>query len=247
MVDSDKVSEINLKRLIRSCEKLGAQSGGVLEKDTKRTFGKYLSAAQKQRDELAASNAVTHENMSEYNRKIDFLRDLVNTSKMAMPITTAPTMHRLANANQLTHEQKSSETHTRLRAKRHAENSMRAALLAKSSDEDDTTDLTREEILQRNRNLQQSYTEGMAVLSASLKDTSYKIHNVIKEGNKSLNELNTLADGNVTSIQTENKKLKEHSDSTTFSTLSLCVLLVIVMMLFISTYMFMKMFPKVRT
>jgi DNA-binding Xre family transcriptional regulator len=42
MVDSDKVSEINLKRLIRSCEKLGAQSGGVLERDTKRTFVKVL-------------------------------------------------------------------------------------------------------------------------------------------------------------------------------------------------------------
>lgn len=85
----------------------------------------------------------------------------------------------------------------------------------------------------------------MAALSASLKENSYKISNVIKEGNKSLNELNTLADSNVSSIQTESKRLKEHSDSTSFSTLSLCVLLVFVMMVFIGTYMFMKMFKKV--
>lgn len=38
MVDSDKVTEINLRRLIKSCEKMGAQSGGLLEKDDLRTF-----------------------------------------------------------------------------------------------------------------------------------------------------------------------------------------------------------------
>jgi len=246
MADINKISEVNLKRLLKSCEKLGAQSGGVLEKDDKRTFVKYLTAAQKQRDELAASSTVTHENLDEYTRKLEFLRDLVNTTKMAMPITSAPTMHRLANASQLTHEQKSSETHTRLRAKRHTENSMRTALLSKSGEDEveDAPDLTREEILQRNRNLQQSYTEGMAQLAASLKDNSYKISNVIKEGNKSLTELNTLADNNVTSITSENRKLREHSESTSLSTLSLCVLLVFVMMVFIGTYMFMKMFKK---
>jgi hypothetical protein len=87
----------------------------------------------------------------------------------------------------------------------------------------------------------------MALLAASLKDNSYKISNVIKDGNKSLNELNTLADNNVESIQGETKRLKEHSDSTSWSTLSLCVLLVVVMMVFIATYMFMKLFPKVST
>lgn len=82
------------------------------------------------------------------------------------------------------------------------------------------------------------------MLAANLKDNSYKISNVLKEGNKSLYELNTLADSNVTSIQSERVRLKEHSDTTAFSTLSLCVLLVFVICVFIGTYMFMKLFPK---
>ena len=84
----------------------------------------------------------------------------------------------------------------------------------------------------------------MASLAASLKDTSYKISNIIKDGNKKLNDLDTLAEHNVAAIQTESQRVKEHSDSTSLSTLSLCILLVFVMMVFIGTYMMMKMFKK---
>ena len=63
----------------------------------------------------------------------------------------------------------------------------------------------------------------MAQLAASLKDNSYKISNVIKEGNKSLNELNTLADSNVTSIQGESKRLVTKKKKKTKEKLTIAV------------------------
>lgn len=84
----------------------------------------------------------------------------------------------------------------------------------------------------------------MANLTANLKDNSHKLSNIIKDGNKSLAELQTLAENNVGTILTEGQRLKQYAASTSWSTLTLCVLLVLVMMVFIGTYVFMKIFPK---
>jgi len=252
MVSVDKVAETNLRRLLRSCEKMSEQAGGVLQKDTKRTFEKYLAAAQKQRNDLAHSNSVSPENLDEYSRKIAFLQDLVNTTKLTLPINTAPTMERLASTPRLTSEQKTAEAHARIRAQRHHKNTLRSALLSSPRDiggggggGNPPEDLSREEMLESHRSVQQSMIESMVDLSSTLKYNSEKILGTIRDGNKSLNELNSLADTNVTAIRTEKQRLQEYSASTSWSTLSLCVILMFVVMIFVGTYMFMKLFPKI--
>jgi len=255
-----------MKRLMSYCEAMAEQSKGVLEEEQKKTFIKYLETVKKyfsvlkQQCDMGNAQAPAKEVLSEYSRKIDFLNDLINTQKLT---STTNNHVRLSTSSSQSHEQKNAEIHMRFRAKKKLEDGLRGQLMeAESSSSSQSSkgnqsrgkntprksssdpEMTTHEVLQEQQQLQTSITDEMALLSSSLKESSFRISKLITEGNRSLDELNVAADGNVSKIETENQRLKEHSAATAYSTLTTCILLLVITLMFIGTYMFMKMFRK---
>lgn len=263
------VAEVNLKRLVKSCEKLVDSSSGsdeFLSEDSRKSFTNYLSTIKKLYADLKAKSDVkdpkapSKESLSEYSRKIDFLTDIESKDKMALPINTGPTYNRLVTSTAMTHDQKNSEMQMRLKAKKLMENSMRGQLLETGSadskgsqirqraafDISSDEDLLLDKVIMDQRKIHESITDELVKLSQNLKENSRNIEKLITDSSVALDELDGHTSNNLSKIEEENKKLKDYTDTISKSTLTLWVVLVLVTLVFMGTYIFMKLFPKVK-
>eukprot|EP01113_Clastostelium_recurvatum_P027113 TRINITY_DN3264_c0_g1_i6.p1 TRINITY_DN3264_c0_g1~~TRINITY_DN3264_c0_g1_i6.p1 ORF type:complete len:397 (+),score=124.68 TRINITY_DN3264_c0_g1_i6:256-1446(+) len=103
-----------------------------------------------------------------------------------------------------------------------------------------------EAMLQAEREAQEAVTEDLVGMVASLKQHSVGISRRVQSDNKKLDDLNVLAESNNQKIERENQRLKEISQQSSWSFLSMCLILVFVAGVFVMTYMFIKLFPKVK-
>ncbi|KAK5580185.1 hypothetical protein RB653_000198 [Dictyostelium firmibasis] len=107
-------------------------------------------------------------------------------------------------------------------------------------DEDSFEKKTEEQRLQ-----QESLTSELLDYSKSLKNHSNTMSTKLSEEDKKLNELGQLVDTSSSKIQTQNQNLKDYTSKSTKDTLNYCIIIVFVLIVFIFTYMLMKLSKKV--
>eukprot|EP01112_Ceratiomyxa_fruticulosa_P008587 TRINITY_DN2224_c0_g1_i2.p1 TRINITY_DN2224_c0_g1~~TRINITY_DN2224_c0_g1_i2.p1 ORF type:complete len:328 (+),score=80.65 TRINITY_DN2224_c0_g1_i2:233-1216(+) len=295
-------TEVNLQRLLKSCERMafpekfnvddkGSSSSPLLgerkiesvsEEDMK-TFVKYLDVLRLQLAELKTMKeggdvaAPNQTQLDEYARKIEVLADLINHEKLVSSTILGPVSIR--NNYSMSHQQKNSELHMRMNAKRIAEQKDRDSLFGedKSSSSNNnnsnsnnnnnkqnvSVSQTKKVKLETKRDLnmggifdveeieaqrkkQDQYTEEMVTMAETLKEYSRGIEKRLIQDNVKLSELNSLTASNLTKVEDETKRLKTHTQKSWWSGLSMCLAMCLVAMVFVSTYLFIKMFPKKR-
>ncbi|KAN0006501.1 hypothetical protein ACTFIU_003213 [Dictyostelium citrinum] len=92
---------------------------------------------------------------------------------------------------------------------------------------------------------QELLTSELLDYSKSLKNHSNTMSTKLSEEDKKLNELGQLVDISSSKIQRQNENLKDYTSKSTRDTLNYCVIIVFVLIVFIFTYMLMKLSKKV--
>ncbi|KAM9998579.1 hypothetical protein ACTFIY_008223 [Dictyostelium cf. discoideum] len=107
-------------------------------------------------------------------------------------------------------------------------------------DDDSFEKKTEEQRLQ-----QELLTSELLDYSKSLKNHSNTMSTKLSEEDKKLNELGQLVDTSSSKIQRQNLNLKDYTSKSTRDTLNYCLIIVFVLIVFIFTYMLMKLSKKV--
>ncbi|KAM9977686.1 hypothetical protein ACTFIR_011557 [Dictyostelium discoideum] len=107
-------------------------------------------------------------------------------------------------------------------------------------DDDSFEKKTEEQRLQ-----QELLTSELLDYSKSLKNHSNTMSTKLSEEDKKLNELGQLVDTSSSKIQRQNLNLKDYTSKSTKDTLNYCLIIVFVLIVFIFTYMLMKLSKKV--
>ncbi|EAL64161.1 hypothetical protein DDB_G0286811 [Dictyostelium discoideum AX4] len=107
-------------------------------------------------------------------------------------------------------------------------------------DDDSFEKKTEEQRLQ-----QELLTSELLDYSESLKNHSNTMSTKLSEEDKKLNELGQLVDTSSSKIQRQNLNLKDYTSKSTKDTLNYCLIIVFVLIVFIFTYMLMKLSKKV--
>eukprot|EP01132_Coremiostelium_polycephalum_P004069 gene4069-5094_t len=119
----------------------------------------------------------------------------------------------------------------------------------KSKDETDQEmdNLLDQDITQRTkrqRYIQKQYIDELLTISDDLNIHSNTMHLKLDEDDKKLDELSESLTSNRSKITTQNQRLKDHISSTSRDTLNYCIIIVIVMITFFFTYLFIKLNAK---
>jgi len=277
------------KTLKGSSSSLGERKIESVSEENMKTFVKYLDVLRFQLAELktmkeggdvAAPNQIQ---LDEYARKIEVLADLINHEKLVSSTILGPVSIR--SNYSMSHQQKNSELHMRMNAKRIAEQKDRDALFggeSSSSSNGNNNDNNNNNNNNNNKNQngsinmsqnkktsnkleakrdlnifdldeievqrkkQDQYTEEMVTMAETLKEYSRGIEKRLVQDNLKLGELSQLTSSNVTKVEDETKRLKTHTHTSWWSTLSMCLAMCLVAMVFVSTYLFIKLFPKIQ-
>jgi len=200
--------EINFRRLLERCEAMAEEIQDNKENVNWR-LEKYVSTLQRQVTELKKSNSKpSPDTMNEYNKKVEFLKGLIETQKMKTPTDkllasqqlvrplSQPPSQAVQTANKGRQASKGQELHIRAKSQIHKE--MRNELLGNDNTKDsqglrnrlsgdkkgDTKDESIDTVLQYHQNMQENIAEEMIKMAQNLKHSSVVASNIIKGDNK---------------------------------------------------------------
>ncbi|XP_068751407.1 vesicle transport protein USE1-like [Montipora capricornis] len=261
--------EINFRRLLERCETMAAELQDNKENVSWR-LEKYVSTLQKQITELKnSSNKPSADTMNEYNKKVEFLKGLIETQKLKSPTekliasqqlvrplsqtlgqTTATEKDRPANRAQELHIRAKSQIHKEMRnellgdlhvdEKREDTQGLRNRLTGDKKR--DTKDDSIDTVLQYHQKMQENIAEEMIKMAKNLKHTSVMASNIIKEDNKALEQATKLADSNFEKLKRESEKLEELTQAS--CSWWIWIMLITVCIVFMFMIMFIRLFPK---
>ncbi|PRP78628.1 hypothetical protein PROFUN_08190 [Planoprotostelium fungivorum] len=103
-----------------------------------------------------------------------------------------------------------------------------------------------QEVMEKNRRKQEVITDEMAEISGVMKESARWISEAMTKDNKNLDGLSKHVDHNLEKIKVENNRLRLHSKMRFSWTLTYWMMMMIVGVIFMATYMFMKIVPKPR-
>ncbi|XP_032233887.1 vesicle transport protein USE1 [Nematostella vectensis] len=253
--------EINLQRLLVRCE---AMAGDYQEKKECLNWRleKYVCALQNNANELSKSaSKPSQDAMSDYTKRVEFLKGLVETEKAKSTSDKAVTSHHLsrssAHASLLSDRppaDRVQELH--LKTKSRLDKEMRDELLRTESKTDvggvrnrragNTDNEGKEEsidaVLQYHQNMQEKIAEEMVLMAQNMKHTSMMAQNIIHKDKQVLEASTRLADCNLSKLKHEADRLEEIANRR--CSLWMWIALSLVMAVFIMTILFIKMFPK---
>ncbi|XP_015584925.1 vesicle transport protein USE1 [Cephus cinctus] len=244
--------EINVRRLLNRCELMATedpQNDWRLEK-----FIFHVEDMVKELQTLP--NKPSRDTMTEYIRRVDFLKGLVGTAKLSNPVERV-TAAQLLSKSPITTTADSTgpnittQIHQKITAKYN--NELRADLF--SSDKGSTDDGLRQRslisptqdedldaLLKYNRNIQEKIAENMLMMTSNMKEHALTASAIIKKDINSLEQSDKLTDVNATKLKTESLKLEEHTKSNWRCWVWLMVGLVLV--IFFNMVLFMKVAKK---
>jgi len=257
--------EINFRRLLERCEAMAAEIQDNKENVSWR-LEKYVSTLQKQVTELKKSSSKpSADTMNEYNKKVEFLKGLIETQKMKSPTEKLLASQQLVRPLSQTPTQttqtdkgrpinRAQELH--IRAKSQINKEMRSELLGEDNKKDapglrnrltgdkkgETKDESIDTVLQYHQNMQEKIADEMIKMAQNLKHTSVMASNIIKEDNKTLEQSTKLADSNFEKLKRESERLEELTQRP--CSWWIWIMLITVCVVFMWMIIFIRLFPK---
>ncbi|KAG7203269.1 hypothetical protein KM043_010363 [Ampulex compressa] len=243
--------EVNVTRLLKRCELMAKDDP---HKDWK--LEKYILSLDDMMKELQAlPNKPSKDTMMGYTKRIDFLKGVVNTTKLTNPIDRVAAVQMLSKSSTSTtdsvgpdiamqiHQKTSAKYNQELRTelfhtdKEHLEDGVRHRLSGANMQDEDL-----DVLLKYNRNIQEKIAENMLSMTSNMKEHALAASAIIKKDINSLEKSDKLTDINSTKLKTESLKLDEHTKSTWRCWMWLMIAFVLVV--FFNMVLFMKIAKK---
>ncbi|CAK6958036.1 vesicle transport protein USE1 [Scomber scombrus] len=257
--------EINFIRLLSRCESIASEK----RVETEWRLDKYVGALEEMLVALRKSlSKPTPEVLTEYTRKVDFLKGLLEAEKLSSPTEKALANQFLAPGRTPTiaNERMPATKTVHMQTKARCTGEMRDELLGTKSDFSlflstgkSETDLRNRKglplderqsateldaVLQHHHNLQEKLAEDMLNLARNLKNNTLAAQNIIKEDNQTLSQSMRQADLNFEKLKTESERLEQHTKKSV--NWLLWLMLILVSFTFISMILFIRIFPRLR-
>uniref|UniRef100_A0A3Q3QWL0 Vesicle transport protein USE1 n=1 Tax=Monopterus albus TaxID=43700 RepID=A0A3Q3QWL0_MONAL len=242
--------EINFVRLLSRCEAIASEKRGEAEW----RLEKYVGALEEMLVALRKSpSKPTPEVLTEYTRKVDFLKGLLEAEKLTSPSDKALANQFLAPGRTPTiaNERMPATKTVHMQTKARCTGEMRDELL--ETDLRNRRGLPLDErqsaaeldaILQHHHNLQEKLAEDMLNLARNLKNNTLAAQNIIKQDNQTLSQSMRQADLNFEKLKTESERLEQHTKKSV--NWLLWLMLILVSFTFISMILFIRIFPRLR-
>ncbi|XP_061739120.1 vesicle transport protein USE1 [Nerophis ophidion] len=249
--------EINFVRLLSRCESIASDKRAEAEW----RLEKYVGALEEMLVALRKSTSKpTAEVLTEYTRKVDFLKGLLEAEKLSSPTEKALANQFLAPGRTPTiAQERMPVTKTvHMQTKARCTGQMRDELLgtdlsSKETDLRNRRGLPLDErqsaaeldaILAHQHNLQEKIAEDMLNLARNLKNNTLAAQSIIKQDNQTLGQSMRQADVNLEKLKTESERLEQHAKKSV--NWLLWLMLVLVSFTFISMILFIRLFPRLR-
>ncbi|CAH3189375.1 unnamed protein product, partial [Porites lobata] len=234
----------------------------------------YVLTLQRQATELKKSESKpSPDTMTEYSKKVEFLKGLIETQKMKSPTEKLLASRQLVRplsqtSNAQTTEADKGQTVNRaqelhIRAKSQINKEMRGELLGEDNKKDrhgvrnrltgnkksDANDESIDSVLQYHQNLQENIAEEMIKMAQHIKHTSVMASNIIKEDNKTLEQSTKLADSNFEKLKRESERLEELTQTPCSWWIWIMIIIIIIQIItvcivFMWMIIFIRLFPK---
>jgi hypothetical protein len=247
MPPKQTTQEINFRRLLKSCERLAAETRDTMTENQAKTFRRYLAVLKKQFLDLEKMHteqkngdlslmeqnfvAPIRENLEEYKRKLTALERMINTEELKMNVsenvtnaqrTTIPSTVSVENIPQ-----------TAPKFKRRNEETV----VAKEGD-------IVEEMLDYHRQLQDRYTEEMVMYAAHLKQNAASLSQAITKDLQILERMSVVTDQNITKVKNTNESLTQLITTSSKNSWSYWTILLFASLAFLFVCFFIKIIPK---
>uniref|UniRef100_A0A672HFC1 Vesicle transport protein USE1 n=1 Tax=Salarias fasciatus TaxID=181472 RepID=A0A672HFC1_SALFA len=248
--------EINFIRLLSRCETIASEKRG----ETEWRLDKYVGALDEMLLTLKKSSSKpTAEVLTEYTRKVDFLKGLLEAEKLSSTTEKALANQFLAPGRMptISNERMPATKTVHMQTKARCTREMRDELLSTVSAPD--TDLRQrrclplderqsaaelDAVLQHHHNLQEKLADDMLNLARNLKNNTLAAQNIIKQDNQTLSQSMRQADLNFEKLKTESERLEQHTKKSV--NWLLWLMLILVSFTFISMILFIRLFPRLR-
>ncbi|KAG9332228.1 hypothetical protein JZ751_015519 [Albula glossodonta] len=247
--------EVNFTRLLSRCESIALQKRG----ETEWRLEKYVAALEDMLVGLKKSSSKpAAEVLKDYSRKVDFLKGLLDAEKLPSPSEKAPS-NQLLDPGQVpsaANEKMSGSRSIHTKAKGGVLGEMRIefmgavrgqvppSLALRLQERRSVVEL--DAVMQQQRLLQEKLAEDVLHLARNLKNNSLASQGLLRHHSQVLSPTLEEAGGRLEHLRavSQSEQLKEHARKsvTCFSSL----LLVLVCFIFISTILFIRLFPKLR-
>uniref|UniRef100_A0A8C2WJH9 Vesicle transport protein USE1 n=1 Tax=Cyclopterus lumpus TaxID=8103 RepID=A0A8C2WJH9_CYCLU len=248
--------EINFIRLLSRCESIASEKRA----ETEWRLEKYVGALEEMLVALRKSlSKPTVEILTEYSRKVDFLKGLLQAEKLSSPTEKALANQFLAPGRTPTiaNERMPVSKTVHMQTKARCTGEMRDELLGTVGTSE--TDLRNrrglplderqsaaelEAVLHHHHNLQEKLADDMLNLARNLKNNTLAAQNIIKQDNQTLSQSMRQADMNFDKLKTESERLEQHTKKSV--NWLLWLMLILVSFSFISMILFIRIFPRLR-
>ncbi|XP_051981155.1 vesicle transport protein USE1-like isoform X2 [Xyrauchen texanus] len=210
-----------------------------------------------------SSSKPTAEILTDYNRKVDFLKGLLEAEKMPSPTEKSLANQFLAPGRTptISSERTPASKMVHIQSKARCTEEMRKDLMSTGPSNSGSleTDLRHRKsipvddqqsapeldaILQHHNNLQEKLAEDMLNLARNLKNNTLAAQNIIKQDNQTLSQSMRQADVNFDKLKTESERLEQHAKKSV--NWFLWLMLIVVSFTFISMILFIRLFPRLR-
>uniref|UniRef100_A0A3P8W970 Vesicle transport protein USE1 n=1 Tax=Cynoglossus semilaevis TaxID=244447 RepID=A0A3P8W970_CYNSE len=245
--------EINFIRLLSRCESIASEKRGEAEW----RLEKYVAALEEMLVALRKSlSKPTPEVLTDYTRKVDFLKGLLEAEKLSSTTEKALANQFLAPGRTPTiaTERMPATKTVHIQSKARCTGEMRDELLGTVGvnlhifiglpldERQSAAEL--DAVLQHHHNLQEKLAEDMLNLARNLKNNSMAAQNIIKQDNQTLGHSMRQADVNFEKLKTESERLEQHTKKSV--NWLLWLMLILVSFTFISMILFIRIFPRLR-
>ncbi|CAL1593641.1 unnamed protein product [Knipowitschia caucasica] len=252
--------EINFIRLLSRCESIASDKRG----ETEWRLEKYVAALEEMLVALRkAPSKPTPEILTEYTRKVGFLKGLLEAEKLSSPAEKALANQFLAPGRTATieNERMSATKTVHMQTQARCTGEMRAELFSTNSPQKGTMEnelrnrrglpvderqsaAELDAVLQHHHNLQEKLADDMLNLARNLKNNTLAAQNIIRQDNQTLNQSMRQADLNFEKLKTESERLEQHTKKSV--NWLLWLMLILVSFTFISMILFIRIFPRLR-
>uniref|UniRef100_A0AAY4DIA5 Vesicle transport protein USE1 n=1 Tax=Denticeps clupeoides TaxID=299321 RepID=A0AAY4DIA5_9TELE len=249
--------EINFIRLLCRCESIASEKRG----ETEWRLEKYVGALEEMLVALRKSpSKPTPEVLTDYTRKVDFLKGLLEAEKLSSPTEKALANQFLAPGRTptISSERMPASKIVHMQTKARCTGEMRNELMGTVSWFSETDLRHRggvplderqsaaelDAVLQHHHNLQEKLAEDMLNLARNLKNNTLAAQNIIKQDNQTLSHSMRQADINFEKLKTESERLEQHAKKSV--NWFLWLMLILVSFIFISMILFIRLFPRLR-
>ncbi|KAM8962369.1 vesicle transport protein USE1 isoform 1-T1 [Pelodytes ibericus] len=259
--------ELNFVRLLSRCESMASEK----RQEGEWRLEKFVGALEKMLLSIKEdTRKPAPELLTEYSRKVDFLKGLLEAEKLSSSTEKALANQFLAPGRTPTiGKERTPVTKTvHLQTQARYTGEMRNELLGKgeneiyhslsltdtgefyprrrkgSTSDDKQSAAELDAVLQHHHNMQEKLAEEMLRLTQNLKNNTLAAQNVIKQDNQTLSHSLKLADQNFEKLKTESDRLEQHAKKSV--NWLLWIMLIFVCFTFISMILFIRIFPKLR-